>query len=209
VELPSLDNFPKIVTCTIEGILEPDDLVLLGEEPGAVALASTSQAVAAPSLEGLDIQRVKEKHHSVARLAAQGLTQRLIATITGYTESYLSVLLGSPAMEDLVTFYRMQAGNPTEVIGEKLRDTSMQAVERLGDRLNEDRLSNQELIALAKLGLDRSGHGPTQKHEVQNTSHIFDHAQLAELNRKAREGSKDYIMPARKALPAPDEDSAA
>lgn len=199
------DPLAPIVTCTIQGILEPADLARL--HAPTVAKANGPAAAVAGTGEVVDLQKVREKHHSVARMIAQGLTQRLVASISGYTESYLSILLDNPAMEELVTFYRLQSGNATEVIGEKLREVGMTALEKISQKLeNEEMLSTQDLIAISKLGLDRSGHGPSQKHEIKTESHIFDHAQLAALNRKALEGSRNFIHPAPKSLPAPKGD---
>lgn len=193
LNLPELSSLPKIITCTIEGILEPEDLAGLrggSRAQGAGEKPSAPKPVDDPA----DLKRVREKHHSVARLIATGTTQRLTATITGYTESYLSILLNNPAMQELVEFYRMQHGNAVEVIGEKLRAGALGAVERLVDKMEGDELNAQELLGLAKLGLDRSGHGPSSKQEIIKESHVYDYAQLAELNRLAREGSKEYIL---------------
>ena len=78
-----------IVTCTIEGILEASDIAHLTE----------AKSVAAPrGAEPGDLSRLRERHHSVARFIAQGMSQRLVASLCNYTESYLSVLLNNPAM---------------------------------------------------------------------------------------------------------------
>lgn len=206
-KLPDLAQVPKIITCTIEGILEPEDLASFLEQKSA----PKAQELAAPAAEvddPRDLKRVRERHHSVARLIAAGTTQRLTATITGFTESYLSILLNNPAMQELVDYYRIQRGNAVEVVAEKLRAGAMGAVERLVDKMESNELDANALLGLAKLGLDRSGHGPRNTTEVITESHVYDHAAIAELNRKAREGSKEYILDPQQvraaALPAPN-----
>lgn len=193
-KLPDLAQVPKIITCTIEGILEPEDLAAFLEQKASGAKPQDLAAPAAEVDDPKDLKRVREKHHSVARLIAAGTTQRLTATITGYSESYLSILLNNPAMQELVDYYRIQRGNAVEVVAEKLRAGAMGAVERLVDKMEADQLDANALLGLAKLGLDRSGHGPRNTTEVITESHVYDHAAIAELNRKAREGSKEYIL---------------
>lgn len=200
----------KIVTCTIEGILEDDDIneILKGGAVAEQPASSGSSRVAAVSLEDpSSLKRLKEKHHSVARLVASGVSQRLVASFSGYTESYLSVLLNNPAMMELVTVYRMEYGKSAEIIAEKLRSVGTQALERLEDRIPD--MDDNALIQTAKLGLDRSGHGPSSTSHVVNETHLIDHAEIARLNTEARRGSIEYITPiehARKSLPAPDDE---
>lgn len=198
--LPDLAQVPKIITCTIEGILEAEDLAAFleqkampAEEREALAAGMPPQAAAVVD-DPKDLKRVREKHHSVARLIAAGTTQRLTATITGYSESYLSILLNNPAMQELVDYYRIQRGNAVEVVAEKLRYGALGAVERLVDKMESDQLDANALLGLAKLGLDRSGHGPRNTTEVITENHVYDHAAIAELNRKAREGSREFIL---------------
>jgi hypothetical protein len=189
LDLSCLQKVQKVITCTIEGILEPADLTVLLEKPQAPAGASAG-----------DLKRVREKHHSVARMVAAGMSQRLIA---GYSEPHLSTLLNNPSMQELVAYYRAQHTNAAEVIAERLRAVGLEAVEKLVKDI--DNLDANELLGLAKLGLDRSGHGPQSKHHVVTENHLLDHAELQRLNRLARRESAEDIIDL-KALPAPSED---
>lgn len=194
---------PTMTTCTIEGALEEEDLRQLLLSPSDVAPSEED-----PS----DLKKIKEKHHHVARLIADGLSQRLVANICGYTETYISILLNSPAMQELVELYRIQNGKATQVAIEKLKTVGLKALEQLDEKLEAKELNNNELLQAAKLGLDRSGHGPTSTHKIAAETHVFDHAKLAELNAKARRENAEYIVPQDdvrenlKALPPPSED---
>lgn len=182
----------KIVTCVVEGILEESDLreLALGE--------------LAPSVENLpavveeedpaNLKRIKEKHHSVARLIAQGLQQRMVASLTGYNEAYLSVLLNAPAMIELVEMYRIQNGAASQVITEKLKTVGLKAVEQLEEKVDAGDMSVDGLLGVAKLGLDRGGHGPSSTQHNVTENHIIDHAALQELNRQARQRSAGSIV---------------
>lgn len=201
-----------IITCTIEGILEPEDLrellvAPMEGEADKVPAADPSRAVQ-DLVPAHSLKKLREKHHNLARLVARGMTQSLAAQLVGYTPSYAGTLLNNPAMQELIEYYRIQAGNAQEVIINKLQTVALKAVQELDERLDEkpEGLSAQELLGVAKLGLDRSGLGPSTKHEVINETHLFDHAQLQELNRAAKQRSAQRIAPiaeVRKALPAP------
>lgn len=190
-----------IVTCVVDGVLEESDLreLMLSVENAA---GEPVEEIDDPS----DLKKVKEKHHSVARMVASGLSQRMVANICGYTESYLSILLNAPAMQELIAFYRIQAGNAAQVISERLRTVGLKAVEKLDEKIDAGELNNQELLGTAKLGLDRGGHGPTSTQHNINETHIMDHAEIMRRNREAETRNAEYIVPAsevRKALEAP------
>jgi hypothetical protein len=197
-----------IVTCVIEGILDEEDL-------RALALGAPPSVPGAPPPEvddPADLKKVREKHHSVARLIASGgMSQRMVATITGYTEGYLSVLLNNPAMIELVEMYRIQSGAANAIITEKLKTVGGKALEKLEGKIDAGDLNANELIQAAKLGMDRAGHGPTSSSRHVEEKHLVDHAELTRLHNEARRGSAEYTVPVeqvRKALtdarPAPE-----
>lgn len=200
------EQLRPMVTCTIEGILDEDDLreLAMGLGPGDAQLSDD------PS----DLKKIREKHHHVARLVADGMSQRLVAQVCGFTESYLSILLNNPAMVELVELYRIQAGAQVKLATEKLKSVGLKALEKLDERLDRDELDNNELISASKLGLDRGGLGPQSKVHNVNEHHVVDHAKLRELNDEARRRNHEFVVPVseiRKALapPADENDEAA
>lgn len=203
--IPEEVQAPKVmVTCTIEGILEPDDLRQI------IGQAMVAPGEVKPDLENPnDLKKLREKHHSVARLVAGGMQQRMVAMISGYDEAYLSTLLNAPSMQELVEMYRIQLGTNQQLVIEKLQTVGVTALEKLAEKLDTDGLDNQELIAVAKLGLDRSNFGPSSKQHTITEQHNFDHAKLKELEAEARRGSFARIVPTsevRSALPKPREE---
>lgn len=188
-----------VVTCVVEGILEEDDLreLMLSSDLGAEPVEGDDPT---------DLKKIREKHHSVARMIAGGLSQRMVSHLCGYSEGYLSVLLNNPSMRELIELYRLQQGQASQLIVEKLKTVGLQATEELQDRLADGKLNNQELLSLAKLGLDRGGHGPSSSQHVVNETHIVDHAELAKRNDEARRRSATRIVSGetvRAALPPP------
>jgi hypothetical protein len=216
IVLPEIDvAASRIVTATIEGILEEEDLlgllnaVHVADDTGNKTVHVATSNVVKPLSEPPSLKRIKERHHGVARLIASGLSQSMVAAITNYNEQYLSVLLNNPAMEELVSLYRMQQNKSAEIITEKLRTVGTMALEKLADRMED--LDDNTLVSVAKLGLDRAGHGPASTQKIQQETHFIDHGELMRLNAEARKRNEEYITPMRSvraALPAPKEDEA-
>lgn len=196
--LPENTPIQKIITCTIEGILEQEDINFLIS--GSVPEESRKAGKAPTDHSVKDIQKIREKHHTVARLIAGGLNQRMVATIAGYTESYLSTMLNAPAMEELIAYYSAKHSNAHEVIIGKLRGAGMEALEKLSEKLKDDDMSNTDLIALAKLGLDRSGHGPSSTQHQITEEHVFNYAELKRLNKAAQKSSSKFVTKVQPAL---------
>jgi hypothetical protein len=197
----NLDVGKPLVTCTIEGILEESDLREL-------ALSGLVENSIESEEDPADLKRIKEKHHSVARMMAGGLSQRMVAQLCGYSESYLSILLNNPAMQELVQLYRIQQGAGAAVITEKLRTVGLKALEALDIAIEAGNLNKNELIQTAKLGLDRAGHGPQSKQHIVREDHLFDHTELERRNSEARARSASRIVPSsevRAALAPPQE----
>lgn len=181
---------PKpMVTCVVEGLLDEDDLREL-----ALSSANTETSVARDD-DPTDLKKIREKHHSVARMIAGGLNQRMVSQLCGYSETYLSVLLNNPAMQELIELYRIQAGAGQKIITEKLLTVGLKALEELDQAIETGQLTKQELIQTAKLGLDRAGRGPQSTQHVVNETHIFDHAELVQRNQAARDRSAARIVP--------------
>jgi hypothetical protein len=183
------ENLKPMVTSTIEGILDEDDLreLAFGYGPGDVKPADEDD----PS----DLKKIREKHHHVARLIAGGHNQRMTAQLTGYNESYISILLNNPAMRELVELYRIQSGAAVKLATEKLATVGLKALEKLEEKIEADELNANELTSAAKLGLDRGGLGPQSKVHNINEQHVIDHAELTKLTADARNRNFEYIVP--------------
>jgi hypothetical protein len=182
------ETMKPMVTCTIEGILDEEDLreLAMGYGPGDVKADPDNPA---------DLAKIREKHHHVARLVADGLQQRMVAQICGYTETYVSILLNNPAMQELVEMYRMQGGAAVRIATEKLKTVGLKALEKLDEKIDADELNANELTSVAKLGLDRGGLGPQTKVHNVNEHHVIDHSELVRLNAEARKRNHEFIVP--------------
>lgn len=199
---PAAKEGPKAVTCTIEFALLPEHLAEYADESGKLATAQKS--------DEKDIKTLKAKHHGVARLLAEGVPEGVVAEMTGYTAAYISTLKNTPSMVELIAFYRGPKNEAAKLVGERLRTIAEMSIERLEEKVIADALNPSELIAAAKLGYDRSGHGPTST-TTQVTEHrLVGMEELAELSRAARARDASRIIDVsavRSVLPAPSEDS--
>jgi hypothetical protein len=186
------------VTCTIEEVLQPEHI--------AEYLSKAGQLTTTDKSDEKDVATLRARHHSVARLLASGMPEGVIAEITGYDNAYISVLKSNPSMVELVNHYRSPNNAVVEVIAEKLRTVGHAALNRLSDEIQD--MDHNSLIAVAKLGVDRSGNGPMSKVAHEHT-HLLDPEKIAALADTARRKSADRIVNVsalRRALPAPRED---
>ena len=145
---------PKTAYGDVIRSLTEDDLALLKQERG---------------VRPQPIKALREAHHSIARLIAEGRPNYEVASLTGYSQSRISILKVDPAFQELVEHYRGRV--------EELRDFDFEAgaarAKAIRDRVFdeiEDRLEdaphtfcNADLRDLAKDFMDRTGLGPASK----------------------------------------------
>lgn len=112
--------------------------------------------------------RLRESHHTVARLFAADMTQKQVAELTGYSGTRINQLHNSPAMKELISNYRLSVDrNLTETIDAfaTLAMKNMIAAERqIADTIAEaddadELLPLRELRAISSDRADRFGYG--------------------------------------------------
>lgn len=137
----------KPVEAEIVRELDATDLVLCATEKGSKASP---------------IKRLSDRHHALARNIAGGMAPGEAAIVCGYDNSRVSILLADPTFNELLEFYRKDVNNTYLGMHERLFGVAMDALGELASRLEEtpDTLSVGQLIEVAKMGADRSGHGP-------------------------------------------------
>lgn len=195
--LEGAGSAPPAVTVTVERALLPEDLRDYISESGKLETAQKA--------DEKDVRVLRAKHHSVARLLAEGVPEGIVADMCGYTGSYISVLKQNPSMIELIEHYRGPNNTAAKAIGEKLRTVGTMALERLEDRIEKDELDDFALLQAAKLGLDRSGHGPQSSVHNVTEHRVVLPEELVRLSRDARKRDSDLIVPVhevRQVLPA-------
>lgn len=130
------------------------------------------------------IKRLRDSHHAVARMLAEGKRPAEIHLVTGYSGSRISILQSDPAFQELVTFYKKERNTAFADLHDRMAALSMDITEELQDRLNDDpeQFSTNQLRELFETLADRTGHGPQTKSQNVNIN-----ANLGDRMRAARE----------------------
>lgn len=104
------------------------------------------------------IQRMRQRHHSAARLMAEGRPTVEIMQITGYSNSRLSILKQSPDFAELIQSYKLQKDTVYLDVHARKAELQTMIVDELKDRLEDDssaaQFTNRELAELLKVTTD-------------------------------------------------------
>lgn len=143
--------------------------------------SSTNLASKAPTLE-----RMRDTHHMLARLLASGKKAVEVSAITGFSQSRISILLGSPAFSELVEFYRGRIQDEFVDVTARIGAVALEATAELHTRLVDEpeSLTTKELLAIAAMAHDRSGHGPTST--TRSVSMSLTGAELAAMKEEVK-----------------------
>lgn len=140
------------VECEIVGELTAEHISRLGETRG---VQSTS------------LKSIRDSHHKVARLVAQGLSGIEISMMTGYSQSRISILKGDPAFNELCEFYRGQVAQlEYDSMAESIAKSTLArnlALDKMVDLLEEDKVDLEGALDIYKITADRTGMGPSTK----------------------------------------------
>lgn len=113
-----------------------------------------------PVAAGLPVvKQLKQAHHRLAELIAQGKPGTEIALVTGYSQSYISNIQNDPAFAELVQYYSAQKASIFIDAAERLRLLGLDATERLHDKLRDEAepWSKRELMELIDMALVKPG----------------------------------------------------
>lgn len=113
-------------------------------------------------------KRIKESHHTVAKLLSIGLDNERVAALTGYSLTRISTLANAPAMAELVAQYRASVAenwlDTVDLYHDLMVTNKLKAERMIHDRLEEadadgDVLPFRDLLAISRDAADRTGHG--------------------------------------------------
>jgi hypothetical protein len=137
--------------------LDEADIVLLSEEKGS---------------EAPPLKRLSERHHSLARSLAGGMSPSEAAITCGYSTSRVSILQDDPAFRELLAFYRSDVEVQYRDLHVRLSGLALDAADELAQRLEEapEELSVGQLMDLTKMGADRTGFGPQTSSTTLNVN---------------------------------------
>ena len=116
----------------------------------------------------IPLVKVREIHHQIARLLAQGIRAVEISAIVGFSQSRISILQRDPTFAELVSFYKGRKDEIGADLTSHLTSATLDALSVLHERIadNPDLISTDELQRAVNSGLDRLGHGTRQTVDV-------------------------------------------
>lgn len=144
----------------------------------------------------VELKRITERHHMVARLLAAGTREGEVAALTGYDNSRISVLKSSPAMQELIALYREEVDVQFASVLDHMAGLSKEAILEIRNRLEEDpeKFSVKELKEVAELTLDRTGHGKATT--VNNNVNVSLASRLENARARAKAISRGEVIDA-------------
>lgn len=181
---PPRGKRPKNISATVTRLLQESDLH---------ALASLQEG--SLGAESRPLMKIRHSHHTLARLLADGMPAVQASAITGYSQSYISIIQADPAFKATIDYYREQKSEIYFDLHERLKALGIDAVEEIQSRLaeNPDNLTTRELKELAEMVLDRTGFGPTTK--IQSTVAMLTGEDLARLKSAVSARSVGTVRP--------------
>lgn len=104
------------------------------------------------------IKTLRNTHHMLAKLLAEGKSGAEASLITGYSPSRISILRQDPTFKELEAYYKSQVAQAFVDVQQRLASLGISCLEELQERLDAapDDFSKRELMDLAELCLDRS-----------------------------------------------------
>lgn len=121
-------------------------------------LVAADAGRALPPAPAPTLQKLRARHHMVARLLAEGRRPGDVAAIVGYNRQMVTLLQADPAFQQLVAFYSERTDAAYVGVHERLAVLGTTAAEVLQDRLEESpqAFTNKDLRELMGEAYERS-----------------------------------------------------
>ena len=137
------------------------------------------------------VDRIRQKHHLLARYLAKGHPLVDAAMLSGYSSGGARVLENDPAFQDLLRYYTRELEEYKEQLIVKLEAISIEAADEIMDRLSDDELRSKmsvtQLERLVVLASDRLGLAP-QRAAVEMNVNVNIASRLDAANRRLHLG---------------------
>ena len=174
--------------------------------PYAVARNLTADDVLAIALgnEGAEdvplLKKVRARHHSLAKLIAQGVPNVEIGAILGMQPAWISTCKRDPAMAELIGYYegleKEHWDRARADMASRLAELGFSAIEELHDKLEREpeKFTAKELLAIVEATADRTGHGKTSTLNSNLNLGMSDDV-LAAIRNNASAGQANRLSP--------------
>jgi hypothetical protein len=127
------------------------------------------------------LEMLRPWHRRIAQMVAAGMRPSEIASATGYSNTQVSVIMGTPLF--MCEVDRIQSMAECELVNTMadMRSLLPRAVEVLAEDLHQPGVERKHRAAVAFGILDRTGYGKTEKHEGKNV-HLHLHREVREMS---------------------------
>lgn len=118
-----------------------------------------------------ELARLRDSHHQVARLLAEGMRPQDVSRMTGYAISRLSWLQNQdPAFMELVEFYRQDRRDNQLEVESRFLGVAMDALQAFHERILDEpeTVAAQTLLEGVKALADRAGYAPVTRSVNKN-----------------------------------------
>lgn len=128
-----------------------------------------------------EVRRMTERHHALARALAEGMTPGVAGSMLGFSPSRVSILRSSPAFKELQDLYTREKDAQFVETTARLAGLTQDAILELQQRLEDEpgEITTAQLVEIAKMAADRSGHGPSSKNETTVRVDLADRLEAA------------------------------
>jgi hypothetical protein len=107
---------------------------------------------------------LRESHHGVARLIAQGMRDLDVSRMTGYSPGRLATLRRDPAFTELVSFYKGEVDDAHMDLVDYAQVVARDALQSLHEDILDNPYIRPEIKAdIFKTVADRAGFAPVQR----------------------------------------------
>lgn len=176
LDIRSTPNHKGAVIVTFLRELTEGDKAFLSRQPVAAR-------------NGTQLRKLRDSHHKIAKLLADGLDPAEVSMISGYSMNRIYVLGNDPTFKELVSFYRENKDKEYTDFHQRMASFATDAVQELHARLDEepDKMTNEFLADIVKTLADRTGHAPVSK-----SINVDVKANLADRLSRARQRVASY-----------------
>lgn len=138
---------PAGLVMSVARALAPEDLAMLELEP----------------VKQTSLKKIRDSHHALARTLASGISAIDASRITGFDQTYISIMKADPAFQELLAFYAEHSEAQAADLRERMTLIALDVSAEIRDRLHDDpaSFSHGEMRQLLTNLADRVGYGPS------------------------------------------------
>lgn len=133
------------------------------------------------------LQKIRQSHHSMARMVALGKSNIEISEVIGVTPQRITTLKADPAFQELISYYQSMTDDVYVNVAERIAGFTTDAMEVLHERIleNPDAVKTDDIIKVISMGLDRTGYGPKSTQNINQRVMVVTDAELDRIKQEA------------------------